>query len=83
MCWRNNLEKVLVVESKNLARNSLDTRVNQVESILSGVDVANDPVVDIDESVLSFLDRSKHAIEQLSLVHLVASQTNFGLSEAA
>ena len=71
MSWRNNLEEVLVVESKDLLGNALDPGVDQVEAVLARVNVPDNAVVHVDEGVLGLLHRSQHAVEQFHRVHLV------------
>jgi len=53
--WRHDLEEVLIVESQDALGDSLNTRVDQVQSVLARVNVANDTVVHVDEGVLSLL----------------------------
>ena len=82
MSRRNNLDQILVVQGKNFAGNPLNSRVDQIESIFSGVDVPDDAVVDIDECVFGHLHTSEQAVEQFHLVHLVTAETNFGLGKS-
>jgi hypothetical protein len=56
MSGRDYLEKVLIVQGQNLARDILDARVDQVQAILPCVDVANDTVVHVDEGIFGFLN---------------------------
>ena len=54
----NNLEEVLVVECKNLARDALDTRIDKIETILSRIDIADDSVIYINKGIFCFLHTS-------------------------
>jgi hypothetical protein len=69
----NNLDQVLVVESEDLARNVLNSGVNKVETIFPRVNVSNDSIVHVDESVLGHLHTCEKTVEQLNLIHLVAA----------
>ena len=55
VCGGNNLDQVLVVKSEDLARNVLNSGVNKVETIFPRVNVSNDSIVHVDESVLGHL----------------------------
>ena len=57
----------------------LNTSVDHVEAIFTRVDTADDSVVDADERLLCALSREQQAVEQLSLVHLVAWQADHRL----
>ncbi len=76
---RHNLDQILVIESEDLARNVLNSRVNQVQSIFSRVNVSNDSIVNVDESILGHLHTCEKSVEQLNLVHFVAAQADLGL----
>lgn len=54
----DNLEKVLIVERKNLSWDALDTRIYKIEAILSRIDVADDSVIYINESIFCLLHTS-------------------------
>ena len=69
----NNLDQVLVVESEDLARNVLNSGVNKVETIFPRVNVSNDSIVHVDESVLGHLHTCEKTVEQLNLIHFVAA----------
>lgn len=68
-----NLDQVLVVESENLPRNVLNSGVNKVETIFPRVNVPNDSIVHVDESVLGHLYTCEKTVEQLNLIHFVAA----------
>jgi hypothetical protein len=72
----NHLDEVLVVKGQNLARDALDTWVDQVETIFTSINVGDDSVVDVDESVFSSLDWCQHSVEELNLVHFVGAQVD-------
>jgi hypothetical protein len=59
---RNNLNKVLIVQSQNFTRDVLDPRVDKVQPIFPSVNVSDDPIVNVDESVFGLLNTSEHSI---------------------
>ena len=73
----------LVVERQDPGTDVLDARVYHIESILSRVDIRDDPVVDINESLFCPLDTQKHSVEKLCLVHLIRRQANLCLFHVA
>lgn len=56
-------ELLRIVERQDLGTNVLNAVVDHVESVFARVDVRDDPVVHIDESLLGVLDAKQHAIE--------------------
>ena len=79
---RYDLEEVLVVEGQDLLTDTLDAGINQIQAVLTPIDVPNDPIVDIDEGVLSLLHTGEHPIEKFDLVHLIGAQVDLGLCKA-
>ena len=69
----------MVVESQDLLTDALDARIDQIQAVFTRIDVPNDPVVDVYESVFSLLHRSEHPIEQLNLIHLIRTQIDLSL----
>jgi len=63
MSWRNNLEKVLVIKGKYLSGDTLDTRVDEIKSVLSCVNISNDSIVYINESIFGLLHTCEHSVE--------------------
>lgn len=76
---RDPHQALLAVESEDLRTNSLDARIEEVKAIFARVDVRDDAVIDIDEGFLGVLDRQKHTIKKLGLVHLIRRQADHGL----
>ena len=60
---RDNLNQVLVVKRKYLARNVLNSGVNEVEAIFPRIYVSDDAVVYIDKSVLCLLNTGEQTVE--------------------
>ena len=68
---RNSHELFLVVQCQNPRTNVLDTRVDHIQSILSRINVRDDPIVHINEGLFCSLDAQEHSVEEFRLVHLV------------
>ena len=53
---RSDWDHIFVVERQDLGGDTLNALVNHVETVLAGIDIGNDPVVDVDVGVLGPLD---------------------------
>ena len=71
-----------VVQLQRLLRQSSDSAVQVVDSVLSRIDTGNDPIIDVDECVLRFLDGNECSIQELHFMHLVAADVHVGQLQA-
>ena len=56
VCWRNNLNQIFVIESQNFGGDALDSLIDHVEAIFSGIHISDDAVVDVDECIFCLLN---------------------------